>query len=36
MKKTIYIFSDGELKRKENTLYFQSEKGKKYVPVENT
>ncbi|PIS24129.1 MAG: subtype I-B CRISPR-associated endonuclease Cas1 [bacterium (Candidatus Stahlbacteria) CG08_land_8_20_14_0_20_40_26] len=36
MKKSIYIFSDGELKRKENTLYFQSEKGKKYVPVENT
>jgi CRISP-associated protein Cas1 len=36
MKKTIYIFSDGELKRKENTLYFQSSKGKKYVPVENT
>jgi CRISPR-associated protein Cas1 len=36
MKKTIYIFSDGELKRKENTLYFQNEKGKKYVPVENT
>jgi CRISPR-associated protein Cas1 len=36
MKKTIYIFSDGELKRKQNTLYFQSEKGKKYVPVENT
>ena len=36
MKKTIYIFSDGELKRKQNTIYFQSEKGKKYVPVENT
>lgn len=36
MKKTIYIFSDGELKRKQNTLYFQSKKGKKYVPVENT
>jgi len=37
MKKTIYIFSNGELKRKQNTLYFESEEGKrKYVPVENT
>ena len=37
MKKTIYIFSSGELHRKQNTLYFESEKGKrKYVPVENT
>lgn len=36
MKKTIYIFSDGELKRKENTLYFETEQGKKYIPVENT
>ncbi len=36
MKKTIYIFSDGELKRKENTLYFETEEGKKYIPVENT
>jgi CRISPR-associated protein Cas1 len=36
MKRTIYIFSDGELKRKENTLYFETEEGKKYIPVENT
>lgn len=36
MKKTIYIFSDGELKRKENTLYFETEEGKKFIPVENT
>jgi len=37
MKKTIYIFSSGELHRKQNTLYFESEEGKrKYVPVENT
>jgi len=36
MKKTIYIFSDGELKRKQNTLFFENENGKKYVPVENT
>ena len=37
MKKTIYIFSSGELHRKQNTLFFESEEGKrKYVPVENT
>lgn len=36
MKRTIYIFSDGVIKRKGNTLYFESEKGKKYIPVENT
>ncbi len=37
MKKAIYIMSDGELKRKQNTLYFESSKGdKKYIPVENT
>ncbi len=37
MKKAIYIFSDGELKRKQNTLYFESSKGdRKYIPVENT
>jgi len=36
MKKTIYIFSNGELHRKQNTLYFENEQGKKYIPVENT
>ena len=37
MKKTIYIFSNGMLKRKQNTLYFETAEGKrKYVPVENT
>lgn len=36
MKKSIYIFSDGELKRKDNTLYFETEDGRKYIPVENT
>lgn len=37
MKKTIYVFSNGELKRKQNTLYFETEKGKKkFIPVENT
>ncbi|MBC7196129.1 MAG: type I-B CRISPR-associated endonuclease Cas1 [Deferribacterales bacterium] len=35
MKKSIYIFSNGDLKRKENTLYFESQGGKKYIPVEN-
>jgi len=35
MDKSIYIFSDGELRRKGNTLYFEGKKGKKYVPVEN-
>jgi CRISPR-associated protein Cas1 len=36
VKKTIYIFSSGELKRKGNTLYFEEEKEKKkYLPVEN-
>lgn len=36
MKKTIYIFSDGELKRKDNTLFFEGENGIKFIPVENT
>lgn len=36
MKKPIYIFSDGELKRKDNTIYFENEDGKKYIPIENT
>jgi len=35
LKKTVFIFSDGELQRKDNTLCFESEKGKKYIPVEN-
>ncbi|WP_040214142.1 type I-B CRISPR-associated endonuclease Cas1b [Clostridium polynesiense] len=34
MRKDIYIFNDGELKRKDNTIYFSSEGGKKYLPVE--
>lgn len=36
MKRDIYIFSSGELKRKDNTLFFESEEGKKYIPVEET
>lgn len=35
MKRTIYIFSDGEIKRKDNTLYFETKEGKKYIPIEN-
>ncbi len=36
MKKAIYLFSDGELRRKDNTIYFENKKGRKYIPVENT
>ena len=37
MKKPIYIFSNGELKRKDNTLFFENEdKQRKYIPIENT
>ncbi len=36
-KKTIYIFSNGEIKRKQNTLYFEKSDGtRKFIPVENT
>ena len=34
MKKDIYIFNNGELKRKENTICFESEDNKKHIPVE--
>lgn len=36
MKKDIYIFKSGELKRKDNTIYFEYNEGKKYLPVEET
>ncbi|WAM31604.1 type I-B CRISPR-associated endonuclease Cas1b [Caldicellulosiruptor naganoensis] len=36
MKRPIYIFSDGSLRRKNNTLYFESEGVQKFIPVENT
>ncbi len=37
MKETIYIFSNGRLQRKDNTLFFETEDGvKKFIPVENT
>jgi len=35
MKKSLYIFSEGELKRKDNTLFYETEAGKKYLPVED-
>lgn len=34
MKKDIYIFNDGELKRKDNTICFECDENKKYLPVE--
>jgi CRISPR-associated protein Cas1 len=37
MKKNIYIFSNGQLKRKQNTLFFENSDGQqKYIPVEDT
>lgn len=36
MKKSIYIFNNGDLKRKDNTFYFEKENGdKNYLPIEN-
>ena len=36
MKKSVYIFSTGALKRKQNTLFFESKDGKKkFIPIEN-
>ena len=32
-KKNYYLLSDGILKRKENTVYFVNEKGKKPIPI---
>lgn len=34
MKKDIYIFNDGDIKRKDNTVFFESGGKKKYLPVE--
>lgn len=37
MKETIYIFSNGRLKRKDNTIFFENDEGKKkFIPIENT
>lgn len=36
MKETIYIFTNGRLQRKENTIFFESEDGdRRFLPVEN-
>jgi CRISPR-associated protein Cas1 len=36
MARDYYIFSSGEIKRKENTVFIQNEKGeKKYIPIED-
>lgn len=35
MRKTVYMFNEGELHRKDNTIYFQTAQGKKYLPVED-
>ena len=35
MKKVLYIFNDGEIKRKDNTLLLETEDGKKYIPIED-
>ncbi|NLZ53203.1 MAG: type I-B CRISPR-associated endonuclease Cas1 [Thermoanaerobacteraceae bacterium] len=35
MKKTLYIFTEGELKRKDNTLCYETEAGRRFIPVEN-
>ncbi len=36
MKKPIYLFSDGELKRKDKTIYFEKDNEKKFIPIEVT
>lgn len=34
MKKDIFIFNDGDLRRKDNTFYFMCQEKKKYLPIE--
>ncbi len=34
MKRDIYVFNDGEMRRKDNTLLFETQFGKQYIPVE--
>lgn len=36
MKKSLYIFQNGELRRKDNTLLFENEEGKRVIPIEDT
>lgn len=35
MKKSIYVFKDGELKREANTICLITEEGKRFIPVED-
>lgn len=35
MKKTFYVFNDGDFKRKDNTLFFESEHSRRFIPVED-
>lgn len=36
MRKTVFVFSDGELKRKHNTVFFETEDGeKRYLPIQD-
>ncbi len=35
-EQTRYIFSMGELKRKDNSIAFKNEKGTVYLPIEDT
>lgn len=36
MKKTLYIFQNGELHKKDNSLYFETEERRRFIPVEDT
>lgn len=35
MKKSLYVSSEGTLGRQDNTLCFQTEEGKRFLPIEN-
>lgn len=36
MKKSLYIFKSGELRRKDDTLYFDNEEERRVIPIEDT
>lgn len=35
VKQNFYLITDGELRRKDNTLYFENSEGKRILPIEN-
>lgn len=35
MKKTLYFFSEGTLQRKDNTIFYETENNKRFLPVED-